>query len=70
MEALDCKTNMRAMGPYSDEYANRIPNPNTHLDLSTPRLRYYVPKINNPSAEQLGRAMLLLPLPYKKPCCN
>ena len=36
--------------------------PNTCL--STPRLRYNIPKINNPSAKQLGRATLLLL--YKK----
>ncbi len=55
--------------PYAahDEYANRIPNPDTRL--STPRLRYQVPKINKVSAEQLHRAILPLLLPYKKPCC-
>ena len=37
--------------------------PNTCL--STPRQRYHVP-----AAEQLRRAMLPLPLPYKKPCCH
>ena len=51
-----------------DEYAYRIPNPNT--PLSTPRVRYCIPKINNASAEQLRRAMLPLLLPYKKPCCR
>ncbi len=34
--------------------------------LSTPRLRYCVPKSASQSS---GRAPLLLPLPYKKPCC-
>ncbi len=41
--------------------------PNTCL--STLRLRCCIPKINNASAEQLHRATLPLPLPYKKPCC-
>ncbi len=34
-------------------------------NLSTLRLRYQVPKINNTSAEKCSSAMLLLPLPYK-----
>ena len=37
--------------------------PNTHL--STPRLRYCIPRVNNASAEQLCRAMLLLHCPIK-----
>ncbi len=37
---------------------------------TTPRLKYCIPKINNMSAEQLLRAMLPLPLPYKKSCCH
>ena len=50
----------------SDEYAYCIPN--LECNLSTPRLRFGVPKINNMSAEQLCRATLLLLLPYKRPC--
>ncbi len=42
--------------------------PNTRL--STPRLRYWVPKINTLSGEQLCRATLPLPVPCKKPCCS
>ena len=49
-----------------DEYTYRIPN--LVGNLSPPRKRYPVPKINTMSAEQLRRATLLLPLPYKNPC--
>ena len=61
-------------GAWHSEHMNTVTStltayltPNT--GLSTPRLRYCVPKINNTSAEQLHRAMLPL-LPYKKPYCH
>ena len=49
----------------SDEYANHIPHP-----VPNPKYtKVKVPHTNTVSAEQLCRTMLLLPLPYKKPCC-
>ena len=52
----------------SDEYANRIPNPK-HMPKYT---KAKVSRIQDKhtSAKQLCGATLLLPLPYKKPCCH
>ncbi len=50
-----------------DEYANHIPNPKhmpKYAKAKVPRTQD-----KHTSAEQLCRAMLPLPLPYKKPCC-
>ena len=51
----------------TDEYANRIPNPK-HTPKYT-KAEVLRTQDKHPSAEQLRRALLLLLLPYKKPCC-
>ncbi len=50
-----------------DKYANRIPNPK-HMPKYT-KAKVLGTQDKQPSAKQLCRAKLLLPLPYKKPCC-
>ena len=50
-----------------DQYANRIPNPKHTPKYTKAKVLHTQDK--HVSAEQLCRATLPLPLPYKKPCC-
>ncbi len=50
----------------TDEYTNRIPNPEGIPKYT--KVKVLSTQDNTTSAEQLGRAMLPLPLAYKNPC--
>ena len=54
-------------GKVSEEYAHHIPNPK-HMPKCTKALGTAYPRWTH-TPEQLRRAPLPLPLPYRKPCC-